>query len=610
MTHCYFAIMNGFTTTNRDGNRESLELGPLTGTMESEVGSEKMITAAVSAAITATIASKTKISTVLAFAIAVAAVVTTVTKSCEWTPGSDDEATAKIAARTAARTAKRATKTAVSGTAGGTAGGVERAVDAIAEAIADVVNESKGECPHTALHDAMLAARSAAQSVSGDSASSERRDIIYNAAARDAAASDAAAALEAVATDDIVRTAFRTFGARLAAHPEFIALRADFESDFASKRARVALTAVFDTMPASFPAFIIVAAAATPSPTTNSPNFAAEYAANFAANFVRERAAQRADPVNAIGAASLRDIMGRSRGDAIWKAAVIFQTGWFVLQVVARSAEHLPVTELEILTLAFATVALVTYGLWWHKPYNVETHVCVHEGDYREGQHSEDGWILRPYEVDDGNKLGWWSVLWDNFQEAVGLHLGAIFIGGWKYAIFALPVVVTLSPLTVPYLTIFQISGWKGPFNPLYVSVDVKSTKTFMVAAAGGVAALLFGTIHLLAWSFEFPTSAERWLWRASSVAITAPPVVPFVVGVVGMAELCALCCLTCLLPQWVMDCLASLVAGLSGMFLVATILAYVAARLTLLVLAFTTLRHLPPGALETVRWTTFIPHI
>ena len=39
-------------------------------------------------------------------------------------------------------------------------------------------------------------------------------------------------------------------------------------------------------------------------------------------------------------------------------------------------------------------------------------------------------------------------------------------------------------------------------------------------------------------------------------------------------------------------------------------LLAYVASRLLLLVEAFISLRHLTPGMLALVKWTSFIPHI
>ena len=38
--------------------------------------------------------------------------------------------------------------------------------------------------------------------------------------------------------------------------------------------------------------------------------------------------------------------------------------------------------------------------------------------------------------------------------------------------------------------------------------------------------------------------------------------------------------------------------------------LLYIIARVVTLVLAFTSLRDLSPGAFDTVHWTTFIPHV
>ena len=52
------------------------------------------------------------------------------------------------------------------------------------------------------------------------------------------------------------------------------------------------------------------------------------------------------------------EIQDKSRGDMLSKGLVIVQTGWFVLQCIARRVEHLPITELELVTLAFAALAL------------------------------------------------------------------------------------------------------------------------------------------------------------------------------------------------------------------------------------------------------------
>jgi hypothetical protein len=66
------------------------------------------------------------------------------------------------------------------------------------------------------------------------------------------------------------------------------------------------------------------------------------------------------------------EILDKSKGDMLSKGLVVIQTGWFILQCIARRIEHLPLTELELVTLAFAALNFVTYGLWWNKPLNVQ----------------------------------------------------------------------------------------------------------------------------------------------------------------------------------------------------------------------------------------------
>lgn len=65
------------------------------------------------------------------------------------------------------------------------------------------------------------------------------------------------------------------------------------------------------------------------------------------------------------------DIQDRSKGDALSKGLVILQTSWFILQCIARWNQHLSVTELELVTLAFAALNGVMYFLWWNKPLDV-----------------------------------------------------------------------------------------------------------------------------------------------------------------------------------------------------------------------------------------------
>jgi hypothetical protein len=52
------------------------------------------------------------------------------------------------------------------------------------------------------------------------------------------------------------------------------------------------------------------------------------------------------------------EIRDKGRGDALSKGLILIQTTWFILQCIARKVERLPITELELVTLAFAATQL------------------------------------------------------------------------------------------------------------------------------------------------------------------------------------------------------------------------------------------------------------
>ncbi|KAF5378958.1 hypothetical protein D9757_008750 [Collybiopsis confluens] len=71
------------------------------------------------------------------------------------------------------------------------------------------------------------------------------------------------------------------------------------------------------------------------------------------------------------------EIMDRSKGDALAKTLVLIQTTWFIAQVISRVVLHLPITELELTTVAFALLNFLTYALWWKKPLDVRYPIVV-----------------------------------------------------------------------------------------------------------------------------------------------------------------------------------------------------------------------------------------
>ena len=77
------------------------------------------------------------------------------------------------------------------------------------------------------------------------------------------------------------------------------------------------------------------------------------------------------------------EIEDRSKGDYLSKTIVLFQTTWFVVQCIARAAYSLTVTELEVVTVAFASLTGVMYYFWWDKPLDVRCSIPVHLLDGR-----------------------------------------------------------------------------------------------------------------------------------------------------------------------------------------------------------------------------------
>lgn len=71
------------------------------------------------------------------------------------------------------------------------------------------------------------------------------------------------------------------------------------------------------------------------------------------------------------------EIADRSKSSGLLKMMTCTQASWLVVQTVMRLVDGIPVSELEILTCAYITCALVVYGFWWHKPYDVRRRVVL-----------------------------------------------------------------------------------------------------------------------------------------------------------------------------------------------------------------------------------------
>jgi len=72
------------------------------------------------------------------------------------------------------------------------------------------------------------------------------------------------------------------------------------------------------------------------------------------------------------------EITHRSKGDGLSKIIFILQSTWFITHCLARWVQGLNLTQLELTTLALASLNGITFALWWDKPLGAQTLVRVH----------------------------------------------------------------------------------------------------------------------------------------------------------------------------------------------------------------------------------------
>ena len=78
---------------------------------------------------------------------------------------------------------------------------------------------------------------------------------------------------------------------------------------------------------------------------------------------------------------SLDALEDRSKVNSLSKAALVFQVLYFCVSCVMRRVARLPLSLLEVTTLAHALCALCTYAVWWTKPLDIlEPTIITSEG--------------------------------------------------------------------------------------------------------------------------------------------------------------------------------------------------------------------------------------
>jgi hypothetical protein len=286
------------------------------------------------------------------------------------------------------------------------------------------------------------------------------------------------------------------------------------------------------------------------------------------------------------------DIRDRSKGDPISKLFIILQTTWFVVQCIARWSQRLPVTELEVVTLGFAMLNVITYSLWWDKPQNVcrpvflERKKNTSEGS---GESSTVGNGTSGEADDKSNPLvrqagpGKESWLQRKLRQEMEEHAHS------PRLLWRLPSRI-LHALLLPLLKMIgDDTVTRMRVGMFYSAGNFRGYETAYATAAIGA---LFGSVHLIpSWFLDFPSRQEMWLWGVSAIIITAEPIF---MGLFAYAEF---------IDQDTLLMIFGIPTIIGGLL-------YPIARIILLILSLTDLRSLPSSTLQTIEWTTFIPHL
>ena len=96
---------------------------------------------------------------------------------------------------------------------------------------------------------------------------------------------------------------------------------------------------------------------------------------------------------------TVEEIEDHSKADGFSKMIALGQTLWFIAQCIARGAQHLDLTLVELLTLSLAVLNGLMYFLWWNKSLDVRCPVRVYvldkpskpnePGELNDSEHNE-----------------------------------------------------------------------------------------------------------------------------------------------------------------------------------------------------------------------------
>lgn len=252
-----------------------------------------------------------------------------------------------------------------------------------------------------------------------------------------------------------------------------------------------------------------------------------------------------------LAAESIHD---KSKADGLVKLAALFQVVWFTLQCITRGSHGLPLAALEVMTLAYVVVMVVTYFFWWIKPKDIATasYVELPQMDIEQWEVFESLTMENTYDVLDpmaswNPNIAWYLIARDCKDDEVlvmpqgngegvspELWQGDALVPESLAPEFLAPVCLAPEIMNSPdyqpeksvvhrarALQLHTLHQEEEEVSGVITEWDsgLYMTKWWPLICLIGAS---FGAVHMIAWYSVFPTSMELWLWRASALVSVA----------------------------------------------------------------------------------------
>jgi len=280
-------------------------------------------------------------------------------------------------------------------------------------------------------------------------------------------------------------------------------------------------------------------------------------------------------------------ILNQAVSSSLGKVLLIVQVAWFCTNCASRLFQHLPLSLLEVTTVAHGFCTLIAYIVWWSKPLNVAAPTILRE---REAQ---EVYALLKCSDDEYDKA-----LEMAQNMAAGDPSTLSTAHGSEKIVLAADALQHLlpTPERPPHSSRFH-SSTRMMFPGFFAPGSGHSLAALLSTGLFIISAILYGLVHVLAWGGRIPTPLERLLWQVSSWVVTCS----------GLTEI-----LVISLTGWLGDN-DTTTGKIANVFRVIMYLmipfAHILASGFLIVESFRELAFLDSAAYQLLSWTNYWPH-